>query len=470
VNLATHVASGVANFIGIESLIGTGAADLLTGDNVPSNWNISAANAGNIGGVGMLDFLSFENLTGGTAADTFVFADGMGVTGTINGSGGVDTFDYTAYTSAVTVNLESQTATGTGGFVAVERFIGGTVNDTLIARDLANTWTLSGANAGDINGATTFNSFENLTGGLLADSYRLTPAGSVAGTINGMLGADTLDYGSRATAVSVNLQTGLATSVGSFIAIEALIGSSASDTLTARNIANAWHITANNAGDIGAPGTLAFSSFENLTGGTSVDTFHFQPSSAMSGHLDGGFGNDELNYAALLTSVTANLTTAVAHGVGGLITSVENLTGGSGDDFLLGQAGLNIIAGGPGNDVIVGNFGGDFLSGIGGGGADNMNGGTGEDILIGGSTSWDASIPDLTNIMARWLAVTAYNVRITDLKTNVPQLLPATTVFNDAAGDNDSMLGGGDLDWFITNAGDAIGDLNTPPGETNDVF
>ena len=52
----------------------------------------------------------------------------------------------------------------------------------------------------------------------------------------------------------------------------------------------------------------------------------------------------------------------------------------------------------------------------------------------------------------------------------MPQILPATTVFSDAAGDFDTMLGGGDLDWFITNAGDAIGDLNTPHGDNNQLF
>jgi len=59
-------------------------------------------------------------------------------------------------------------------------------------------------------------------------------------------------------------------------------------------------------------------------------------------------------------------------------------------------------------------------------------------------------------------------VRITDLKTNSPQILGGTTVTNDGSADN--LTGGGDLDWFLTEATDSVVDFNTPAGETNDVF
>ena len=121
------------------------------------------------------------------------------------------------------------------------------------------------------------------------------------------------------------------------------------------------------------------------------------------------------------------------------------------------SAALHAPAGNDGRDILIGGVG-----------LDTLNGGLGEDIIIGGSTSWDSNVANLQNIMARWLAASAYNVRITDLKTNVPQLLAASTVFNDGSADN--LTGGGDLDWFMTEATDSVADFNTPAGEVNDVF
>ena len=50
-------------------------------------------------------FASVENLTGGSDADNFVFEDGDSVTGTIDSGVGTDLLDYTAYTSALGINL-----------------------------------------------------------------------------------------------------------------------------------------------------------------------------------------------------------------------------------------------------------------------------------------------------------------------------------------------------------------------------
>jgi hypothetical protein len=60
-----------------------------------------------------------QNLTGGAGADTFAFADGAGVSGTIDGGAGTNTLDYSAYASSnVLVNLQASFATGVGGTVA----------------------------------------------------------------------------------------------------------------------------------------------------------------------------------------------------------------------------------------------------------------------------------------------------------------------------------------------------------------
>ena len=44
------------------------------------------------------------------------------------------------------------------------------------------------------------------------------------------------------------------------------------------------------------------------------------------------------------------------------------------------------------------------------------------------------------------------------------------TILNDGEGINDVLSGGGDLDWFITNASDNILDFNNPAGKVHDVF
>jgi hypothetical protein len=60
-------------------------------------------------------FSSFENLTGGTAADTFAFSDTGNVTGNVNGGSGANVLDVSGYTSPATVNLQTKKATLVGG-------------------------------------------------------------------------------------------------------------------------------------------------------------------------------------------------------------------------------------------------------------------------------------------------------------------------------------------------------------------
>jgi serralysin len=58
--------------------------------------------------------------------------------------------------------------------------------------------------------------------------------------------------------------------------------------------------------------------------------------------------------------------------------TIENASGGSGDDTLIGNDVANILAGGDGNDKLTGGAGSDAL--VGNGGSDRMTGGTGHDL------------------------------------------------------------------------------------------
>jgi serralysin len=74
--------------------------------------------------------------------------------------------------------------------------------------------------------------------------------------------------------------------------------------------------------------------------------------------------------------------------------TIENATGGSGRDTLLGNAAINRLAGGAGDDLLKGSSGDDWLEGgagkdtlDGGAGADAMHGGAGNDIYLADSGS-----------------------------------------------------------------------------------
>jgi hypothetical protein len=97
------------------------------GDNT---WNIPGQNAGTLSSsllLGTVTFSGATNLTGGNGTDDFFFADGAGVDGTIDGGGGTNTVDYSAYSSSVLVDLQTGAATGvSGGIANIQNVTGGT--------------------------------------------------------------------------------------------------------------------------------------------------------------------------------------------------------------------------------------------------------------------------------------------------------------------------------------------------------
>ena len=151
---------------------------------------------------------------------------------------GSDTLDYSAVTAAVTTKI------GTN-FANIESVTGDGINDTLVGADVANAWTINGANAGTV-GTVAFNGFSNLTGGSNSDGFTLS-----GGTLSG-----------------------------------ALDGGTGSNTLTADNLANTWTITGTDAGTVTGI-TGGFSNIANLTGGTGTDSFTLS-GGTLSGAIDGG--------------------------------------------------------------------------------------------------------------------------------------------------------------------------------------
>jgi hypothetical protein len=111
-----------------------------------------------------------------------------------------------------------------------------TGTNSLIGPNVANSWVIKSAGGGTV-GTITFSAFQNLYGGNNVDTFRLLPAGSLAGLINGA-GApagkgDWLDYSAFATPVVVDLATGAATNVAGGVAlIQNVLGGSGGNQLT----------------------------------------------------------------------------------------------------------------------------------------------------------------------------------------------------------------------------------------------
>jgi Ca2+-binding RTX toxin-like protein len=294
----------------------------------------------------MADFLGTLNaeLVGGTAgADTY---DMLGGNDTIQGSAGadsilggddVDLVDYSASTSAVSVDLSS--GLGTGGdadgdtYVGIENVTGSAQNDTLIGDGLDNV--LDGGNGDDL-----------FVGGDGNDAFY------------GGEGTDTVDYTDLGASVLIDLNYGFGGEgdEDSYASIENAIGSGFDDFLFGNGGAN--HLQGGAGND-----TLAGEGTGEQTGG---DT------------LDGGLGNDRALYTLSGSGITINLSTGAASGgqaEGDVLTSIEEIEGSNYADHLTGDTGNNQFAGNSGNDTLIGGAGNDTI--VGGFGDDLIDGGTG---------------------------------------------------------------------------------------------
>jgi hypothetical protein len=111
------------------TLTGGGGNDTLVGSTASNTWNITGSNAGQLSSAmiaGPVSFTAVQGLSGHGGNDTFLFSDGAGITGNLDGGSGKATLDYSAYSSSVIVDLQTGTATGVGGSLAnIVNVIGG---------------------------------------------------------------------------------------------------------------------------------------------------------------------------------------------------------------------------------------------------------------------------------------------------------------------------------------------------------
>lgn len=152
---------------------------------------------------------------------------------------------------------------------------------------------------------------------------------------------------------------------------------------------------------------------DNFTGGSGDDTFYMTADNYVTDQIDGGSGNNTVDYSRSEVGVDITLTDPATAGAaaGGTVTAdyfysltnpltgedivfghtqtvaelsnIENATGSNYNDVINGNSAANVLNGLGGNDTIFGGGGNDTING--GAGDDKIIGGTGRDILTGGS-------------------------------------------------------------------------------------
>ena len=393
---------------------GLGGDDTFVGLDVVSNWTITSTNGGQ---VGAFTFNNIENLVGGAADDTFIF-DGGFVTGSVDGgSGGVNSLTVGNTENAWTLERAAGGTVRLGSLVTdpqllfdnlqeinggtgvdtfefaggtVARLNGGTGEDAITGDNLANTWNVRDVN-GDLMtvdegtlasalGITIFSGIENLIGGDLVDTFVYDRNARISRTIDGGAGsANVLDLSGYVTTLTATLSsigsiTGFAgAATGSFLPvgdafdnITAInfntLNSTIGDRLVGLNSTSQWDFGTSTYTTAGRSLNFVLGSTDDVTGGSSTDTFSFVGVTTPAiRNVSGAGGADTITGNNVATSWTINGLNAgqLQPGISviGGFSNIENVVGGSNvDTFTFTNAGRldGAIDGGAGADVIVG--------------------------------------------------------------------------------------------------------------------
>ncbi|MCA9245959.1 MAG: choice-of-anchor D domain-containing protein [Planctomycetales bacterium] len=300
------------------SVDGGAGVDTLSHADGANTWNITGADNGTVTDVSG-GFTNVENLTGGAGDDDFLIASGASLTGDILGNGGNNSLSQAdgANSWAIT-GANAGTVTDLGGSFASILTIGGGVGvDSLSGQNAVNNWSLSGGGSGMISGDVIFTGMEDLQGGSDIDFF--TIAGSHTGNIAGGDGGD-----------FISLQ-------GGAMLIGSVDGETGSDSLSHVSGANTWNITGADSGTVTGVSS-GFSDIENLTGGNASDDFVIGSAGSLSGNLSGWIGADSLWQADGTNSW--NLTgsdSGTVTDLGGSFSLIESIGGGTGTDTLTGD-------------------------------------------------------------------------------------------------------------------------------------
>ncbi|MHB1947848.1 MAG: beta strand repeat-containing protein, partial [Gammaproteobacteria bacterium] len=305
----------------------------------------------NIGNLDIQQFSRIGVVSGGGQAlnsqpradPDFIFTDGGSLNSIAGNPSAVNVLDFSQYSTPLNIVLNGLSiSTGTGPQFALNTTVGGsnngvapgfngtanagvnffanitsiignpTLSNTLTgfggangSPPLNNVWTITGLNSGHLVSSLpslpedlgnpigivpfqaeqsrtsqpntlSFTNFQNLVGGTINNNG---DGAAFIGNTGGFLGGPGVVGGSLVNSDTFILSGG--TLSGS------ITGGTGTNTLVADNVANNFQITGENSGKVtGVAG--GFSNIQNLTGGTSNNTFTFMPNGVIDGTIDGG--------------------------------------------------------------------------------------------------------------------------------------------------------------------------------------
>lgn len=241
-------------------------------------------------------------------------------------------------------------------FSVIQALQGGSLTDTLQGSDAKSTWRLSGAkNSGSVvdeNGNNfQFSMMENLRGhDEVADTFVFAEGAlGVAGLIDGGTSAgDELDLRGLTAGVTVNLsgkraESAFVRATNIEVINAATLTSAKNKLIGASDFDYLWGIGDDDSGNLrplyadGSPASaesiVTFTHFGVLEGGTNSDSFEVTAAKTITTNIDGGEGEDFINYAKNTANVEILLNSDGSFAVNG-ISSVENVVGnndGSGE-------------------------------------------------------------------------------------------------------------------------------------------
>ena len=431
--------------VGTVTAVGGGGTQTIQGQNIDTTWTITGNGRGTVtAGTQLISFSAFggtlENLIGGSAVDTFIVDAPH--SGNLIGGGGDDHLNMAGLTDILTIVLsDTPDADGFDGsayggtvgggnlldidFSGIRQITGGTETDTLQGLNTAGTFTLGIADTYETGGQTLmFDFLEDMTGGTGADTFTVNGAhtgnliggkgadtftvdgahtgnliggegadtfdingGTLTGTVIGGSGDDHLDMAGLSTVLAIALSgppdgngfdgtvtgSGVAASL-MFTGINQVTGGSMTDTLQGLNTAGTFTLqgvgSAEDSTYLANGQTLIFGSMENLTGGSGND--HFAVNGPHIGNLSGGGGDDVFRINAELTGMVAGGADEdrVAINSGGTVTM--GVDTGSGNDVVYLNGGTVMMGVNTGdNDDTVFLYGGLIVGDITGGPGDD---------------------------------------------------------------------------------------------------
>ena len=227
------------------------------------------------------------------------------------------TATITSTGTTITSSITGSTFDFSGAPAITATIIGTAGSDTLIGRNIDNTWTLDGTPS---VGGLTFGNISTLQGSSNIDTFNVTSgsnfdlqggagidvfdiAATLTGSIDGEVAGGTLS-GTRITDVMLTTQGGTTGFNGSTIDVTAgfsninSITGSGVGTLTGRDVSSSWDLDGSPTYNDGAL-TLDITGFGTLQGGSDIDTYNVTLASSFD--LLGGAGVDVFDIDAILT-------------------------------------------------------------------------------------------------------------------------------------------------------------------------